>query len=184
MLAKYTELLRLRRGDLDGSIPDPRPAMALLASAFPGALREIDRCPMHELERRKAYLQGLLEPATHERDDNIEPWAPLGMRYHELLRGALEAKRWLATRPLKETTRERFVQEAGSLRWGSDALTWASSLEAIATPPQGRLVNLVLEQLARENLRSAEELRTILFSYERDLTRRPRRPRRTTGGTA
>ncbi|MDW8250934.1 MAG: hypothetical protein RMJ98_16690, partial [Myxococcales bacterium] len=36
---KYREMLRLRRGDLDGSIPDPRPAMVILARDFPGVLR-------------------------------------------------------------------------------------------------------------------------------------------------
>ncbi|RZK89059.1 MAG: hypothetical protein EOO66_16775, partial [Methylobacterium sp.] len=89
---KYAEMLRLRRGDRDGSIVDPRPAMAALAARWPGALREIDQVALDELERRERHLGAVVggEPP--------EAWAVAMDAYHRQLRGALGAKRWLAGR--------------------------------------------------------------------------------------
>lgn len=161
-LTKYTELLRLRRGDLDGSIRDPRPALIALSREFPGSLREIDRLPMKVLEHREAYLQCLLVQPQHPQP--YELWAPLGMRHHELLRGALELKRWLAKRHPTFVLQLQLKEEFCDLYWQRDALAWRSSLEQIAAPPQGRLVQLVLERLSQESGYSPEVLRSILFS--------------------
>jgi hypothetical protein len=154
-------MLRLRRGDLDGSIPDPRPAMAELARVFPGALREIDRIPMAELERRLAWLERL---HAGEHADAPEPWAPLGLRHHELLRGALAAKRWLAgRRSVDDAARARFREEVAVLEQGEEALLWADDLLRLAAPPQGRLAALVLERLSLESGHPPAQLRTLLF---------------------
>ena len=161
MLEKYREMLRLRRGDQDGSIPDPRPAMAALARAFPGALREIDRIHLDELERRLAYLQGV---AAHGAPADPPPWAPLGFRYHALLRGLLAAKGWLARRrTVDEALRGAFREEILALPYGQDALLWAPELERLAVPPGGRVASLALERLARESGLSEGELRRVLF---------------------
>jgi hypothetical protein len=157
-------MLRLRRGDLDGSLPDPRPAMATLARAFPGALREIDRIPMAELERRLAWLERL---QAGEPTDTPEPWALLGFRYHALLRGALAAKRWLAgRRSVDGELVARFREEIVALDHGEDALLWAEDLPRLAAPPAGRLLALVLGRLSLESGYPPAQLRTLLFAFD------------------
>jgi hypothetical protein len=164
LLGKYQEMLRLRRGDLDGSIPDPRPSMAALARSFPGALREIDRCPMEELERRVAHLQSLLEQPDPPAP---EPWAPLVLRYHQLLRGALVAKRWLAgRRQLEGSIKTLASEEFPGLPHGGDALAWIEELAELASPPRGRIAGLVVARLAREQGCSEAEVRRWLFEFE------------------
>ena len=161
LLAKYRELLRLRLGDRDGTIPDPRLAMAALAHRFPGALREIDRCPLPELERRLAHLEALgstpgLTP---------EVWAPLGMRYHELLRGALAVRRWLAGQDPSPDLEARFAQDVDGLPFPEDARAWTGLLQPLATPPGGRITRLVLERLSRESGTPEAQVRQALFQF-------------------
>jgi hypothetical protein len=164
LLGKYQEMLRLRRGDLDGSIPDPRPAMAALARSFPGALREIDRCPLEELERRVAHLKALLEQPDPPAP---EPWAPLVLRYHQLLRGALVVKRWLGgRRPSEGSVLTLTPEELLGLPHGGDALAWIEELAALASPPRGRIAGLVVARLAREQGCSEAEVRRWLFDFE------------------
>ncbi|MCS6901465.1 MAG: hypothetical protein RMJ98_17645, partial [Myxococcales bacterium] len=96
-----------------------------------------------------------------------EPWAPLSWRYHELLRGALVAKRWLAKSCIVEDAlRARFCEEAPFLSQGEDALLWADDLHRLAAPPGGRLTLLVLERLSLEFGYPPEVLRACLFAFE------------------
>lgn len=158
LLDKYREMLRLRRGALDGTIVDPRPAMVALASRFPGALRGLDELPLGELERRLAYLEAGAQAS-------VEPWAPVEMRYHELLRGALCAKKWLSGRPAADATEARFDQDAPSFCHAADALAWRDALASLASPPQGRVTGLVLARITAEMGLDMAEVDRLLFGF-------------------
>lgn len=84
MIVKYDEIARLRRGDQDGSIDDPRPAMRALAGRFPGALRELDRLTMDQIEQRRAHLDDVRSGRADE-----APWVSLIAAFHRRVRDEL-----------------------------------------------------------------------------------------------
>lgn len=148
---KYERILVLRRAheraraDPSYREPDPRPAMALLAEEFPGSLREIDVLPLALVEARiEALGRAERQPSTTER------WMQAQARFHRLARAVLATKRWLAGR--RDITPLTSVL-AHDLPVGIDAADakWlALELARIATPPRGRLMDLVYAKLAEE----------------------------------
>lgn len=136
---KYERMRRLRqlhehaRADPSFVEPDPRAAMAELARDFPGALRELDELPMAEIDRRLALLTA----------EHIEPWMDAMVTFHALARGALAIKRWLADHEPSEF-------QAALPGLVPEAALWADSLDAIASPPHGRLMDLVRARLGPE----------------------------------
>jgi hypothetical protein len=156
LLAKYERILALRDTQATRDPAEHRKEMARLAGEFPGALREADELPMEELRARIALLG----------DVGAETTAELAavMRYHELTRGALCAKAWLAGR--KEVTdalRRAFLAEAAALCWGGDALEWSDALADIARPPRGRVTDLVFGRIAGERGISEATARALVF---------------------
>ncbi|MBL8606173.1 MAG: hypothetical protein JNL38_02585 [Myxococcales bacterium] len=134
MRRKYARMLELRE---TRSEAPPTRALRELAREFPGALRELDASPLEALRARAADLaQGGADA----------PWIAATDRYHALMRGALEAKRCLSAIG-GGLDRAAFEREAGG---APDALAWAGDLAAIAAPPRGRLVPVVLARVARE----------------------------------
>lgn len=125
--------------------PDPRAAMAELARAFPGALREIDELPLAVIEARIAELA----LAEQERG-GVRPWMLAQVRFHALARGALAVKRWLAGRTLTPRLEAELVVALTAMPEREDAEAWATELGAIARPPRGRIMDLVYARLARE----------------------------------
>jgi hypothetical protein len=107
-----------------------------LAREFPGSLRELDVLPLPELEARAAALE------TAASGGSIEPWMRWMARHHELLRAALAVK---------------------SGRLAADLGVSETFAAACARPPQGRLVSLVLAELARETGVHEPELRRALI---------------------
>jgi hypothetical protein len=123
MVAKYDEIARLRRGDADGSIVDPRPAMRALAARFPGALRELDRLTMAEIERRLAHLRDVKRAVTDE-----APWVALVARFHRLMRDEL---RGMGGRPLPRGHRtSAFIIET----LAAESETSVESIRALLMP--------------------------------------------------
>jgi hypothetical protein len=166
LLAKYTEMQRLRRGDLGGTIPDPQPAMRALAREFPGVLREIDEMPLDEIERRVGHLAGLKDQGRDP--GKIEGWEAVLHRFHTLLRGALCAKHWLAGRKDVDAQIEQgFELAAGSFCFAEDALAWRGQLAAIASPPRGRITDLVLARLSQESGLEPPTLDGLIFPHAR-----------------
>jgi hypothetical protein len=165
MLSKYSEMLRLRLGDLDGTIEDPRTAMAALAGRFPGALREIDELPLDELLRRVRCLEAV---SRGEDGQDAGQWAPVHDRYHALLRGALWAKRWLAGRlGVSEAEHEAFARDARDAAWPADAGAWAEQLELVARPTSGRITVVVVARVGRELGLNPELVVGVLHSHAR-----------------
>jgi hypothetical protein len=159
---KYEEMLRLRLAADAGDIGDPRRAMAALASQFPGALREIDDLP---LETIRARIRDL---AQCERGVPVTPWMEATHLFHALTRGALCAKKWLAGRKaIDAATREAFDREAGSLCFAGDALPWRDDLARLASPPRGRVTELVYERIGAALAITVVEARFLVFGATR-----------------
>ncbi len=143
---KYVEMQRLRIADAANPGGDPRREMAALAERFPGSLRELDELPLAAIAARieeiaRCLAEGQL-PA---------PWMLASVRFHQLMRGALAAKKWLgARRPVGSSLSRTFLENLGEVSRAEDARAWADDLERVARPPRGKLTALVFERLASE----------------------------------
>jgi hypothetical protein len=162
--AKYEEMLRLRLEAGDG---DPRRAMAALASRFPGALREIDELPLEDIRDRIDALRAA------EGGSPAAAWMRAMHLFHAMTRGALCAKKWLADRgharapAIDAATAAAFEREAGSLCWGEDAIAWRGDLARVASPPRGRVTELVYERIAAALGVSTDDARLLVFGPSR-----------------
>jgi hypothetical protein len=163
LAAKYVEMLRLRELHARDDEPDPRRDMAVLASRFPGALREIDDLTLETIRAR------IDELAIAARDPSrVAPWMTAQLRFHALARGALAAKRWLAGRKrIDAHVLADFDRALASLAWPDDARAWRDSLARIAAPPRGRLMDLVVERVAHELAIAARDARRLVFGESR-----------------
>lgn len=166
---KYERMFALRaaheraRSDASFVEPDPREDMARLAEDYPGALREIDVLP---LELIAARIQALV---TAERDPSrVETWMVAQTAFHCHARGALVAKRWLAGRKtITPAVRAAFAEALRGLPRGADAELFANELEAVASPPRGRLMVLVHAKVARALAMTEAEARMLVFGAPR-----------------
>ncbi|MGH7440560.1 MAG: hypothetical protein ACRENE_33130 [Polyangiaceae bacterium] len=176
MRGKYAEMHALRlehaRGAEDAT--RVRPRLSDLASRFPGALREIDRLELAEIERRIVTLDAFVGGAGA-----AEPWMGAVARFHRLARGALGAKRWLDRRRVVDASVfAAFEREVPTLAFSEEIQSWRDELAAVAAPPGGRVMNLVFLRLARELDVSEPAVRELVFGRRR--VRDP--PTHSTGG--
>ena len=172
LAGKYAEMLRLRQAD--AAAPDPRAAMARLATEFPGVLRELDDFPLDVIEARRAALERVdRTAATNEAGRaatlaQVEPWMVACATFHHFARGALSAKRWLDGKKVVDAaTAAAFVEAANALPFPRDALIWAGDLASLANPPRGRLSQLVFERVGHAMGISAKEVRVLVFGPSR-----------------
>jgi hypothetical protein len=146
LFAKYVEIRSLRSGGVD---EDVRPRLRALAERFPGALRELDELSTDEIDSRIAAL----DRVVHEQA-SVEPWMAVMCRFHDLTRAALRAKRWLGSqRSIDDRTREAFVRAHAN----DEAIQWTEQLQELATPPTGRISQVVVRRVAREHHVSLED---------------------------
>lgn len=132
LVAKYEEILRLRRAGSAESAAQARPALRALAREFPGALRELDALPMGEIEGRLAALRATASGAPPA------PWMRVQESYHRHFRGALALKAAMAQGAL----------DADAL--DPEAATWLALRAVVHRPPGGRLGPLVIGRVADE----------------------------------
>lgn len=145
LAAKYEALLQLRLGrdETAGACAVPiatKTLMRKLSQAFPGCLRELDRCSQALLAQRLNDLKLAQEGAA------VSQWIPWIWRYHELLRVAFKIKRSGLAQPSNE--RSTFLAQCVS-------------------PPNGRMVPIVLAQLALEMNMPVEVINETLFPPRR-----------------
>jgi hypothetical protein len=147
---KYERLIELRREASERPPEDLRE----LAREFPGALRELDALPL--AERRLASARRALDGEPKEA---LIEWL---LAYHALMRTALAVKRRLRgeRRPTSETARG--VAAAESAETGVPCS--AEFVVEVASPPRGRLNELVLARLAEAAGRGTDERRAALFA--------------------
>ncbi len=158
---KYEEMLRLR---VETSGADPRRAMAALASRFPGSLREIDELPLDMIASRVTELR-----ACEDGDGSpTARWMEAAHAFHALTRGALCAKKWLAGRKdIDYAVLAAFDREVGTLCWADEARSWREDLERLATPPRGRVTELVYERMGALFQISIDEAKVLVFGVPR-----------------
>ena len=170
LCAKYEEILRLRVAHASPNEPDPRADMAKLAARYPGALREIDELSLDDIRNRiRALALAADNPST------ASTWMVATARFHELTRGALCAKRWLAGRKsIGASSRAAFAIDAARLAWPDEARAWVDELARVAMPPRGRVTDLVYERIARDLGITDGDARLLVFGV-------PRRERRSLG---
>jgi hypothetical protein len=158
---KYAEMLSMRLADVEG-VSDPlhaRMRMQRLAERFPGALREIDDLPLHAIRARIEALDAVLAGARP-----VEPWMEAVALFHAFTRGALVAKRWLARRKhVDDGVRRQFEQALPELPFPEDSRGWAHDLESVASPPRGRLLDVVVTRLAVTLRQPEPAVRAMLF---------------------
>jgi hypothetical protein len=167
LLEKYGEMLAMRvahdSGDEDAVAVRRR--MADLASRFPGALREVDELELVEIRRRIDRLNAVLTSPAEE-----EPWMEAVGAFHSVARGAFGAKRWLDGRKRERVdaaVESAFILEAKGLPFSEELLAWAGHLASIASPPEGRVTNLVFARLALRLGTTEKEARLRVFGPSR-----------------
>ena len=172
---KYERMLSLReaharaRSDASFEEPDPRPEMARLAAEYPGSLREIDTLSIELIAARIEALE------TAEREPlRIESWMIAQVTFHRHARGVLVAKRWLAGRKaITPAVIAAFTDALATMPRGDDAELFLDELDAVASPPRGRLMDLVHVRVARALDVTEAEARALVFGAPRV----PRAPR-------
>lgn len=162
---KYGEMLALRvehaAGQEDGA--DVKSRMASLAARYPGCLREIDDLELDEIRRRLVSIDEVLADRRE-----VERWMEATSLFHRLARGALCTKRWLAGRKVVDAAlAQAFGQAAGALAFPEEARGWADDLAQIASPPRGRITDLVLARVGEALGLSQKAARLLVFGSSR-----------------
>jgi hypothetical protein len=159
---KYREMLAMRL-EHDSASEDAvraRARMARLASRFPGALRELDELALDAIRDRLVRIEAAMSGSN-----DVEPWMEATASFHALARGALWAKRWLGGRKTVDREALRvFVAEAPA----NVALDWAHQLADIASPPAGRLTDVIFQRLALSRGISFEDARALVLVLRRE----------------
>jgi len=145
LAAKYEALLKLRiaRDESAGACAvsvGTKTLMRTLSQAFPGCLKELDRCSQAQLAQRVVDLRAAQEGAP------VAEWIHWIWRYHDLLRVAFDMKRSGPVQPPADLS--RFLAQCSS-------------------PPNGRLVPVVLAQVALEMNTPVEVINETLFPPRR-----------------
>lgn len=144
---KYRRLIALREARDAGGEP-PSEDLRALASAHPGALRELDRAPLGVLRERLAALAGPLPP-----------WAAPSYELHEALRIALEIRR------LAGRSRDPVAAFDGGRRHGLSE----REISDILSPPRGRLAVWAIARVARRLGMSPEAVEDWAVGHLRPL---------------
>jgi hypothetical protein len=159
---KYQALLVLRVHKTDVA---PRAEMAALAAAYPGALRELDQLPLPVIERRLAALRAVAAGSAH-----VERWMTLQLAYHGYMRAVLRLRRALLASgersfadPLACLRRHAYT---AALDEPEPAWFTEPVLQSIVRPPRGRLNPWVMQQVARDQSVSAQDVLKALFSVD------------------
>jgi hypothetical protein len=171
LLAKYAQMLAMRMAHAspDEDAHEARLRMAELAFRFPGALRELDDMDIAEIRNRIRLVHKVLRE-HHE----VEPWMEAMVLFHAMTRGALCAKRWLGRRKRIDPAMENaFAQSIPALAFPEDARAWTGDLARIASPPRGRVTDVVFARLAESLGTSQDAARRLVFG----VPRRERPPR-------
>ena len=153
---KYDALAALRRARAGGAPAAEAAALKTLARAFPGCLNELDTLPLEAIEARASAL---VEAAT---GGPVEPWMEWMSGYHALMRAALRIKPRVGRgEALDDDRAEALAREA------SCADVDAAFVRAVADPPGGRLVAVVLARLASTHGCPAATIKRALFPAAR-----------------
>jgi hypothetical protein len=150
---KYRHLIALRqekaRDDAAGLPHRPsREALRSVAHRWPGALAELDRCAFALLRERLSTLDALLSDRAEQ---DAPAWVEGWIVAHRALRGLLTLKGLLrGIRVVDPEIRARIEEQIEATPFAADARGWLARLDAVASPPGGRLLGLVDEEVGRD----------------------------------
>lgn len=85
---KYATLAAMRRREADGLPPRENAFYQALAARFPGALKELDRLPLDEIDRRRAELD-----LAAGGEVSVACWMTAVSAYHDALLELLHERR-------------------------------------------------------------------------------------------
>lgn len=162
LLHKYRTLSRLRRDRALGLPLPPRAVFQALAGEFPGALFELDRLQLDEIDKRSEQIETALASGSAAR------WMTIMHAYHGLLRAALFIKP--QTSRLPALSREQALAMAERAKGRADGLEhWIGEdfVHAVAHPPEGRINTIVFEYLSAMFGEPSESIQGILLDVGR-----------------
>lgn len=131
-----------------------RDELRTFSQRWPGALAEIDRIAPTLLHQRIAELDAAIaggEPPI---------WARAWILAHARLRGALAIKMWLRGR---RTIDDDLLRDFASTRFPPESELYRARLGEIASPPKGRISELVLIDVAGELSLDPATMRALLM---------------------
>jgi hypothetical protein len=153
---KYRLLAELARaGSASRRRADASYELTLLGREFPGALVELERLGLAEIDARLAAVERALSSGR------AESWIAWMNTYHETMRAALVVRR--RTPRVAVLSRDRAEQLARSVNRDFGAHCDASFVLAVAARPPGRLGQWVMERVGGEMGVSPATLRRALF---------------------
>lgn len=177
LLEKYRAMVRLRlASEADkarGVVHDPsRDELRALSRAFPGVLAELDRVPFALLEERRDVLAALGERSAPESVDasKLPLWLRGMLGFHRGLRGALALKLWIALRRNDTPPTDAELEAAiPGLAEAALARAWIGWFSRLLSPPNRRVVDLVLARVGDELGLAPDALRRMLMPRPSDL---------------
>jgi len=151
---KYRVLAELRRRQRE-AMADREAELQSLSREFPGVLRELERLPLDEIDRRSEAIERALAGGGGER------WMAWMIAYHSEMRAALFVRRELrGKRALSDSTlRDVAARARRELGVRFDF----GFVRQVMSPPPGRLAALVLRRLELTFGDKADGIATTLF---------------------
>jgi len=160
LLHKYETLAELRRARARGEpIPD-RSVFRALAREFPGALYELDRAPLDDIDARRSALAATVGGGA------AAPWMTAMATYHALYRAALYLK--VRLKKGHAPGAEEAVSLAGAAARHAAIDVGAAFVQAVAQPAGGRIGPVVLAEVASREGVPEPEARQAMFPTRRD----------------
>jgi hypothetical protein len=164
LLHKYDTIAELRAARARGEPIPEKAVFKTLAGELPGALHELDRLPLPEIEARRAALREALSGGP------IAPWMTAMASYHALYRAALFVKARVAKASVPDPAAASDLARAASRHASIEV--GIPFVQAVARPPGGRIGAVVLAEVAaREGATEQATLRAI-FPTRRDFAPR------------
>lgn len=155
---KYRMLLDLRRAHERTGAVEGREELRALATAFPGALRELDRLPVEEIEGRAIAIEKAAASGAPE------PWMQWLVAYHGLLRAALFIKARLRSVEAPNADEQLAKDASVHARIEVDA----AFVRGVTSPRGGRISHVVMIELASRFQTKRELIEAVVIG--------PRRP--------
>jgi hypothetical protein len=165
---KYEALVGLRSARARGEPIPEKAVFRALADEFPGALYELDRAPMDELDARASALRATLTGAPEA------PWMRPMAAYHALYRAALYVKGRTAKGEAPSAEAAAALAAAAGRHASIDVDL--AFVRAVARPDGGRIGPIVLAEVAARHGGDEGALRGILFPTRRNFAATARDP--------
>jgi len=168
LLHKYDTLAALRASRARGEPLPEKAVFKALAAEHPGALHELDRLPLLEIDARRDALRAALSTG------DVAPWMTAMACYHALYRAALFVKVRAAKGAVPDAESAAHLAQAASRHAATEVDV--AFVQAVARPPGGRIGAVVLAAAAARVGGDERALRKAIFPTRRDFAPDPEGP--------